>query len=1214
MLKGFKQKVIIGSLTALAVFCGAGYLLLSRSTFYAEIVAEKVGEAFYEAGAYSLEIRSLKGNPLTGVTGRDVRISHSGLVIARSETIEIKPLLSSVISGNPKLSILAFEGLAADYDVVSAHLPAKSGDSSQPPAIERLALYDSRISTPWGEAELAKFSLDLDGNEYEIAYDGKFRGHDASLKASASLLGQSADIASFNANWNGMRLSAEGALMPSLNVDCVAEGLDAGKIAEIVPSIRDAGISGVFDTRLNASWHEGIRLSGDLTSNNGAAAGISYDSLSANYVYAGTAVDLRDVKATLYGAPLTGGASIDVSAKKPNMSLIFKLSDLEPEKLVGVFPWLEGIHGNIDSVACDIKGTPDSLSGPINVSAPRINALDFDFENISARVDLRKTSSLRLSLSCRALGSGVAASGDVSILPEVTLDIGVSASPIALETLALKYPEITRAHASGDISLMANVAGRINDISVSGTARSPLLVVSDDINLRDVATEFEYSSDGLKIKRIRGDWADALIDASGARTPQGALNFRGSISRLRLASLASFSPQVGEYGIDGMFSADWFLGGTAQDPLISADFKIPLLAAFGQKLSDVSAEVKYRGRSLDIIRASGSYDTASASLGGSVCLSDSAAGMEYNIKGSFSGLDAELLKRNGLISGDMNISSELAGDFRLWEENGGSGARVFFRDAKLLYGNLQFSRINGSVALIDGVLTFERLRSGLNAGGLSLDGSISNLPRFGKDTAKGISLDRLPMEIRATASSADIGRISRLFMPDAHGYQGFVNCSVDLTGTLASPKFNASGFLYGVRAFGLFLPFVRLESVSGNMGEIHMPNIRATVGRGIISADASLAKSGDEWGGSLRASGRSVDIRSLMAPLDYERKVDVSGSLGFSFSGKGSVSAFEGDGKVSIPSLSVMGAKFTEIEAPFWVSDGYVVIEDSSALAYGGEVKAQLAKDIRMSDWGGTLNIKSADVAPAMRDIAPDSEGVMTGSADLRIHIAGDTKRTSTLNGDGSLEIKNGEVSGFSGAVVVSNLLGGKPLRFDALNASFTVDGKTLYLLPGSRVSAPKGDPVFNYVMADGSVTMEKDVNLFCVGNVNIRALNSFVGGVRGLVSSAMDEGTSGLTLQNFLGGAITGFSKDEFRDVSLSLKASSSDVSVEKIVISDPPKNDLSPMLNDAERRREKDDERLRLRLEFPVGPGGGGRKEGIGSQVGGQVLEHALSDLLSF
>jgi translocation and assembly module TamB len=267
-----------------------------------------------------------------------------------------------------------------------------------------------------------------------------------------------------------------------------------------------------------------------------------------------------------------------------------------------------------------------------------------------------------------------------------------------------------------------------------------------------------------------------------------------------------------------------------------------------------------------------------------------------------------------------------------------------------------------------------------------------------------------------------------------------------------------------------------------------------------------------------------------------------------------------------------------------------------------------------MSDWGGTLYVKSADTAPALMDLVPDAQGIVSGSVDLRIHLAGNTRRTSMLNGDGSIEIRNGEVSGFSGAAAVSKLLGGKPLRFDALNASFSVDGKNIYLLPGSRVAAPKADPVFKYIMADGSISMEKDVNLFCVGNVNIRALNSFVGGMRGLVSSAMDQGTSGLTFQNFLGGAITGLTKDEFRDVSLSVIASSSDVSFGKITIAEPAKNDLSPALNEAEQRREKNDEMLRLNLEFPVGPGGDEHSSGIGSQIGGQVLEHALNGLLSF
>ncbi|MDR0648897.1 MAG: hypothetical protein LBF92_06140 [Synergistaceae bacterium] len=1214
MFNGFKKKAVIGLVAAIAVFCCAAYLLLSRSTFYAEMVAQKVGDAFYDAGAYSLEIESLEGNPLTGVVGHGVSISHAGVPIARSKIIEMKPLISSVISGNPKLSFLAFEGLAVDYDVVSAHLPVKSDDSSQPPALERLALYDSTISTPWGRAELSKFSLVIGDNEYEVDCDGTFRGKDASLEASVSVLGKSADIAAFNGEWDGMRLSAKGALTPVLSVDCVAEGLDVSKIAEMVPSMRDAGLSGVFDTWLQVSQRDGIRLCGALASDNGVAAGIPYRGLSANYAYADGSIGLRDVRATLYDSILSGGASIDISAKTPILSLTFKILDLKPEKLTANFPWLEGIRGDIDSISCDIKGTSDSLSGPIHVAASNINALDLDFADISAKIELKQTEKLRLSLFCKSMGADVAASGDIKILPEVALDVGVSASPLAVEALAEKYPEIKRALASGDISLTAAVSGRVDDIFVSGIARSSHLVASEDVNLQGVSSEFEYSKGALKVKNMRGNLEDATFAASGTRTRLGVLDFNGSISTLRLASLAKFYGPVAEYGIDGNLSAHWALSGTPQDPQISADLKVPLLAAFGQKLSDVSVEARYRGQSLDIARASVSYGTARASLGGSVSLSDNKAETKYNIKGSFSGLDAELLKRNGLISSDIGISSELAGDFRLWEERGGPSARLFFRDAKLHYGNLLFSEINGSAALIDGVLTFERLRSRLNIGRLSLDGRISNLPRLGKDAPGGISLDRLPMEIRATASSADIGRISRLFMPDARGYEGYVNCSVDLTGTLARPEFSASGVLYGIRAFGLFLPFVRLESVSGSMDEIHMPGIMAAVGRGIISADADLAKSGDEWGGSLRASGRSVDIRSLMAPLDYERNVDVSGSLGFSFSGQGSASAFDGSGKLNIPSLSVMGAKFTEIEAPFWVSDGYIVIEDSSAKAYGGKVNAQIAKDIRMSDWGGTLDIKSADVAPALRDIAPDTEGVITGSADLKIHIAGDTKRTSTLNGNGSLEVKNGNVSGFSGAEAVSKLLGGKSLRFDDLNASFTVDGKTLYLLPGSRVSAPKGDPVFNYVMADGSITMEKDVKLFCVGNVNIRALNSFVGGVRGLVSSAIDEGTSGLTLQNFLGGAITGLAKDEFRDVSLTLKASSSDVSIEKVVIAEPVKNDLSPALNDAERRREKDDEQLRLNLEFPVGPGVDRRKEGIGSQVGGQVLEHALTDLLTF
>jgi uncharacterized protein involved in outer membrane biogenesis len=1218
-----KKNVIVGLVLLITLFCGVAYLVLTKSAFYAEIVAQKVTEAFAETGGYSLKINSIKGNPLTGVEGHDVCITHEGVIIAKADEIEIRPLLSSIFSANPKLSILSFRKLTADYDTISAHLPTQSGESSAPPALEALVLYDSLVSTPWGEAELRRLVLSIDDKHYKISYNGKFKNSDVSLEASAVILPQSSEISSLKAEWNGMNISAEGMIMPVVSIDCAVENLDVEKVAEVIPSLNDTGIEGMFDTNLNIAYNEALNVAGDLTSQRGSVNEISYDELAANYAYSNGLLTLSALKTRVYGASLVGEASIDISkSDKPKMSLLFEAKGLKPNNMSGDYPWLKGINGEIDLISCDIKGASDSLSGPINIYAPKINAFDFDFEKIAAKLYLKDASGLKLSLFCSTLGAEVSASGDIIITPETLLDLNVSASSISLESLSAKYPEIKKAGASGDLGLNAKLKGPVREIFVSGSVFSDVLAVSGDIKLQKVSSELEYSRDGFLVKGIKAEWNGANLTASGTQAIKlksqdggispGSLKFNGGISGLSLASLYNFAPRLREYGIDGIVSADWGLIGTPSDPLVSVDLKIPSLAANGQNLSNVAAALNYRAGLIDIHSASCSYGKAKLSAEGFVMLPVKSSPLEYNVKGSFEDVAASLLNTNSVISED--IGGEFAGDFRLWDDKKSSGARLFFRDSKLIYRNLQFSDINGSAALIDGVLTFEKLRSRMNIGNLSISGTVANLPEPGNWGGGDIALDKFPINIKATASSADIGRISRLFVPESSGYQGFLNGSADITGTAADPKFEANALFYGVRAFGIFLPFIRIESLNGDMNEIHIPKATVAVGRGLISADADLIKSGDEWGGRISATGRSVDIRSIMAPMDYERKIDVAGNLDFDFIGNGTASSFEGEGKAVIPKLSVMGARFSNIEAPFWITEGYLLVEDSSAAAYGGEVNAQLAKDIRLSDWGGTLYVKSADVASALMDLAPDSEGSISGSADLSIRLAGDTRRTSMLNGDGNIKIRKGEVSGFSGAVAVSKLLGGKPLRFDALNASFTVDGKTIYLLPGSRVSASKGDPVFNYIMADGSISMEKDINLFCVGNVNIRALNSFVGGVRGLVSSAMDQGTSGLTFQNFLGGAITGFAKDEFRDVSLSVVASSSDISIEKVVISEPAKNDLSPELNEAERRREKNDEMLRLNLEFPVGPGGEEHKSGIGSQIGGQVLQHALNGLLSF
>jgi translocation and assembly module TamB len=307
-----------------------------------------------------------------------------------------------------------------------------------------------------------------------------------------------------------------------------------------------------------------------------------------------------------------------------------------------------------------------------------------------------------------------------------------------------------------------------------------------------------------------------------------------------------------------------------------------------------------------------------------------------------------------------------------------------------------------------------------------------------------------------------------------------------------------------------------------------------------------------------------------------------------------------------------MGLRFSSVEAPFSVKDGFVMVSNAKAKAYGGELTAKGAKNLRSSNWGGLIELKSADLAPALRDAMPEMPGTIAGSFDLIIGMGGDTQKTDLQDGGGSLEIKNGSIKDFSWMSAMSKVIGDRPIRFDRFFAPFTLDGHNVYLLPGTRVSAPKGDAVFNYLMANGSFSLDRDVNLECMGNVNIRALNGFAGGLQGLASGMIDSGTSGLTMQNFLGGAITGLVKDEFRDVSLSIKGNSEDIGVQNISITQKTKIDFTPILNEDEKRREKEDDQIKINVEFSVGPGEAERGNGIGGQIGGQILERVLKGLV--
>ena len=1191
------------------------YFLLEGRTFYADLVASKVGDAFHNMGGYELKIDDLTGNPITGVDGRGVSIVHGGEEIATADGIEMRLDLGSVLS-SPKLSTMRISGLSVSYDVLMRHLPPKQQESSGPPALARLVLENADVDLPWGGLLLRTADVELGDGRYDVELEGSFENRPLSFAGSIRSVSGATSLSAAQVKFGGTEARLDGVLVPSADLRIDFSGLDMAELAELLPAAGQVPLSGVYSGSLLVNGADGIAVSGSLNSGGGQVWLLPFERMDTTVAFDGKNILLNNIHLRALGGELSGDAGVLlVAGGSPELDLHIAGRSLDIAPLHRTIPGTASLSGGVRALSADLSGPANALKGVVTAESELIRVTNYDVSSVRAKTALNGTQPMDVSLNATALGAKVSAAGKIALQPEISLNIDAQATPIDLAKLAKEFPQLREAQVEGEGTASAKITGPVSNIKVEAVAEFPQLTAKGHV-VQNARAEALYSRDGLSLKEARVVWNGAELTAAGgmknAASGRGTLDFKGGVSNLRLASLREFVPQIAENDLRGTVSGSWKVEGSLDDPAVAAELKLPQLAV-GNKitLGAVAASVRYRAPVVDLAAFSVRYGKASLSGAGSVTLPSKATPLEYNVKGSFAEvLPAEFVKA-GLISADLG--GKLAGDIRVWKEGSASpSVRVFFKDSQVVYSNVfDVSDIRGGVSLIDGDLIVDNLRTQVNTGSISLNGKVGNVLPSG--TTK-TSMEKMPIDMKASVASADIGRISRLFIPTAKGYQGIVTGNAQIGGTLAAPRFSGGASLFGVRAFGLFLPIVRIQNISGSMEEIKFPQIRAVVGRGFIDAKGSLKNNG-RWKASVSATGKSVDIRSLTYSLDDQVRDAISGTLYFDFEGNGWVDSFEGHGEARIPCLTAMGLTLTDLKAPFWVSEGFVMVEDSSAKAYGGAVSAQMAKDIKESNWGGRVKVSSADVERVMKDLMPDSVGTITGSADLTLRIAGDTARTSMQDGSGSLEVVNGEISGFPGTEAVSKVIGGRPLRFQSALFSFSLDGRTLTFLPGSRVSAPSGDPVFKYITLDGNVGIsDREFDLYCVGNVNIRALNSFVNGLQGLMNAAMtDSGNSEEMLQNFLGDMLTGYSKNEFREVELTVRGTPERFGFEKFVIKAPIKFDATPeQLSTPTGSKEKDMERIRLKLEFPVGPGGGGNGNNVGGQVFEQALDQALKGLI--
>jgi translocation and assembly module TamB len=464
------------------------------------------------------------------------------------------------------------------------------------------------------------------------------------------------------------------------------------------------------------------------------------------------------------------------------------------------------------------------------------------------------------------------------------------------------------------------------------------------------------------------------------------------------------------------------------------------------------------------------------------------------------------------------------------------------------------------------------------------------------------------MDIEADLEGLDLKEITNRFSLTLP-LKGKASARARIRGQAQKPEMEISASVPELAVSGLLFKEVQVSGKAASSGEtFHIREARALVGDSPVTGNGTILRGKEGWELAFSMEGSKLDLQNLVPRFISGSREIVKGLVDAKVSGRINADGFQGSGRVKSPSLELWGFRLTGADIPFVTTDEFVTVESGTALAYGGEVKVLGSVEMGKARWGGRMTVSGADLAPALKD-ALKTEGTVSGKADLSFRIANEYGKAFLMDGSGSLRVKDGAVEGFEALKSLIPITGSPSIRYSTVNANFNIDGKSVFLLPGTRANAVPGDRFYRYLSVDGSIGEGGNLDLKSYGEINIRGLNLLLGGLEGLLSS--DGSWSTATLQQFLGGILGGAARRDFQAVSFNLKGPWRKPTIGDLkVIQHPKESPIPTSPSDPSGKEDRDD--FRITITIPTGEGGSKSSGDAGSQIKDQLLEQVIRQIL--
>ncbi len=739
----------------------------------------------------------------------------------------------------------------------------------------------------------------------------------------------------------------------------------------------------------------------------------------------------------------------------------------------------------------------------------RLRARDSD---VTAEASLKDGRVVIKNIEGKALNTPLSGGASIDFAqddPEISADFSlrsIDLSPLNKEVprLGPTTVENLKAHVSGSI------AHPVCEFSIENGN-----LVWQSYKISDIEASGILAGKDLSVE-VSGSAYGATIEASGSLglSADSPLDLGASIASLQLQELEKFFPDLEPLALEGVASAKITASGPLAQPTAHINIKSPKISLQKEYVfSDVGASIIASTSKLTLQNFSAEAFKGKISASGNLSLDENS--QLLSLRGNLSQLD---------LSAFGDIVGKLDGNFSV----GGTVARPNI-DLEAKIDTLTYAQFSAKNIVLSA--------RGSDVLDVQLEGSTKMNTPFGgggKITLRGV---RSAMDLKFNLDRLTLSEI----FPHTMRISGEINMALLIGGSFENPEVSAiisspeiftgnykiadsqlNAVLNG-RKIDIDASIAvgdRRASVKGTLdfenGLKNVSNTTANSDSGSTNVDASYFGKGFKCVLDIAAPSVRIDfLLPWFAGKLYGRVTMRSHAV----ITEGGV---ELTGSVTSPMLGASGIHATNISVPFIFKDKKLEISDGILSLGNGMLNFRADGDIESDTYTFALSGKNIDLKKLAEPI--DLPAQIEGNAEMAFGGKITTGFTTLVRAGGRIQLKDLSVDKFRGQTAI---IGNSPLKIENGNFIIKIDDDEVYLMPGSSISAPPDDKIYNFISFTGTLwkihrdppnlapellpedLLENNDDMYRIhinGSINLRVLNGLLSGF----GAVMDAGAAG--------------------------------------------------------------------------------------------------------